>query len=637
MSWKDKARQRVTASPELDFSGGRPKLMGWQPDMVPFEDSPASVADGALSGFIDDPQSKINFFASKRFPDDPKAKDRYGLHRGDVVYVDDEGKLQKEVAGWADLARAATEYGPGFVGGAAGAMSSGPVGAATLAAGGEAWRKNIGSALGDEQTAGGNAAELAAIATVDWMGAKVGKGIGKFINRRSARDITDFDVDATVELVDLAKQYGIEITPAEASNLGSLINQQTRIGTGFDDAGDMIKKFYERRMKQEASAVESFIGDTPNPEIAGRSARDVAQTTIDDAKVARTTASEPIYNIGVRDDVRVPDEVLQSLENDPLIWKHMEKIANDPTYGLDGVPRDSTRFLDATKKTLDAEAEMLASRGDKYRAGVVGEAASRVRGMTDDIYPVYGEARSAFASQSGEVEALEQGIEGVLARVQDTSLKNQAQRLFSPTANKYDIGKMRNAFKSQGQGEEWNDLVNVYLRETWEKQNTTQAGDISKAGNWRKSVYGSVKARDNIRSALGPERFQDFENLMKVLEASQRVPKGQSMTQPAAQAAAREKFEAAPVAEASKGFGVGGLREYWANARVDSWREDLARVITNDLSLAPLEQLRHLKSLNPRSEKAIQAVTTSLSHAGLIGSRTMLSSQPSQMPQTQPK
>lgn len=622
-----KAKKRKTVR-----TTGRPSVIGHQPMTKtqvedPYTDKTASIGTAMKAGTIEDPQSQMAFYAKQRFPNDPNAVKRYGLYNGDVVYIDDEGKLQRETAGWTEVAKSVGGNALPVLGGVAGSFAS-PVVAGTLAAGGKAYTKLIGQSLGDDQSAVGNAVDLGMEFGLNYAGAKIGDVFAKrAVNRGVATDLSRYNADQTADVIARARSMGIEVTPAEASNLQSLINQQKRYGEGMDEAGDIIRRFYERRSGQEDEAINAFIGRTPHAAVANRNTHEVATQAIDDAVAARSSAAGPIYRTGVRDDILVPDEVYARMTEDPVLGPHIQRLMTNPEEGLIDVNPQSTRFLDALKKSLDARAQQLGrNEQNQYQAGVVGDAARRLRTMTDDIFPVYGQARGAYASQSGEVDDVVNNIEGVISRIRNPEISKSLPRMiFEPsTATPESITRLRRHFIAQGREGDWNDVLNVYLRNAWETQKGAITSDFSRPGKWRKVVYGSQRARDNMRAAMGRSRFNSFEDLMDVLEATSRVPKGQSMTEPAGQAAAREAFEAAPILSSAKGFGMGGLREYWVNAKVDAWRADIARVMTNERSLTTLQQLRQLRSLNPRSERAIRVVSTALTQAGVgLGSEQL--------------
>jgi len=118
-----------------------------------------------------------------------------------------------------------------------------------------------------------------------------------------------------------------------------------------------------------------------------------------------------------------------------------------------------------------------------------------------------------------------------------------------------------------------------------------------------------------MEAAMGSKRFKAFKDLMEVLEATGRVPKAQSMTEPAMQAAKAETREAAPVA--STVLKPLNLRDWWLDMKSGDWREAMAKVITSPDGIKELEKLRKLKSTSSNTEKAIEIVSTALLKSGV--------------------
>ncbi len=608
----------------------------------PFTDDPAGAGTAMLSGTVEDVDSKIALFAKNRFPDIPlnEAVKRYGVHKGDIVFVDDNGNLQQEVAGAAaTTGEFVTESGPAIVGGVIGTMLGGPYGAALGSAGGLAARKLVGQYVGDKQTAGGNAVDLAAEALLNWGATKGGELFAKhWVNRRVARDAASFNQQLTTQIIDKGRQFGIKVTPAEASGLASLINQQTRLGKGFDDAGDLIGQFYRERAGQEAAAIDDFIGVTPSGAKAGADVKAVAERTIEGAKETRRAAATPLYKQYV-DNFVLPDDVVKSFTDDPLLAKYAQKVVDDPVYGFKGSLDDNKSSLslwDAAKKALDDDAASAAKEGKMFRASRFGSSTKKITEAVDAINPGYKEARAAYAGLSPEVDAFLEGLEGSLAKSRGKGLAQSARSLFnSADVGPMDVARIRNQFVAQGKEAEWDQTLNYWLRHQWEtiKKGKGDPDGVNMAGDWRKRVFGSERQQKIMQLAMGPQRYSAFTDLMEVLEATGRVPKGQSMTQPAMEAAKQESFDAAPVASLTKGFGVGGLRDWWIANKTDAWRTSLAKVITNKDAVDTLSQLRQLRSLNPKSEKAIEVVSLALTQAGVMGGGKVLSTPPSRIPQ----
>ena len=225
---------------------------GQDPSRIKTQPAPSMpITRQIAAGTIADPAERNKYYARQRFPNDPKAAERYGYIGGDPVYVGDDGNVYREdegVATWAG-GNALPIIG-GTVGGIMGAtVGAGPMGAALGAEAGTAYTKLAANALGEDQTAGGNLWDIAVEGFLNGLGWGVGEAIGRgTAERKVAKDIGKFSKTKTVQLQQLAREkFGIDLTPAEASNLGSLIHEQTRLGMGMDEAGDLVKSFLQRR------------------------------------------------------------------------------------------------------------------------------------------------------------------------------------------------------------------------------------------------------------------------------------------------------------------------------------------------------------------------------------------------------
>lgn len=633
----DAAEQYYGAGPK---QGGTFETAGGQMPGVPTlsdTDTPMGVMDRMQSGTIEDPQAKLEFFASRRFPQLPpqEAVKRYGYVGGEPVYLDDSGGLRREnegdafipgnMAAW--LGANALPIIGSTVGGVVGA---GPAGAALGGAAGKAYTKIAGQALGDKQSALSNTVDLAAEGLLNAAGWKAGDMFGKAVfEGRVARDAGKFQKPDALALIQKAKEFGIDLTPAEASNLGSLISQQQRLGMGFDEAGDTIRQFLQKRTGQVDDAVSGFIGKPPPATTVGGYARDVGKQAIDDAVAARTTASGSNYRIIQKANPSIPDADMQALESDRLIRGYIDRALNDPELGLEGQPRNSFRVLDQAQKLMRDQADKVGKAGEKFRAGNVSGGRKQLLSTLEKTAPGYLEANAVFSRQSAPVDEMTSTLEGALSRVKDPGLKDAANSIFQGSnIGPREVASVRRQFVSQGKEKEWNDVLNHWLRSNWEGPATkdVQAGaNFSAGANFRKAVFGTKNQKQIMREAMGPDRYATFEKLMDVLEATGRVQRGQSMTEPAQQAARAEMREAAPIVDKMRGVGgLGGLRDWWIDTKVGDWRATLAKAITSPDGVLELEKLRKLKGLDPGSKNAISIVTNALTKAGVYAPASAL-------------
>lgn len=622
-------------------TGGTFDTVHGGPQVPALRDSPepAGIVTSLRTGAIEDPDARIRALAAERFPNERNPERRYGLVDGEIVYRGDDGSFYREQGTGGKVASWAGENLPAMLGAGVGAAMGGPPGAALGGATGEAVRKMAGEAQGDEQTVMGNVVDIGAEAAFDWAGAKVGDMVGKHIvNRRVVRDLPRFNAANSKQLQKLAQARGIILTPAEASNLGSLIQRQSMLNMGADEAGDLMRQFYGNRAAQVQNVIDDFIGKTPPAQVAGRSAREVGAQVIDDAAAARETATRAGYRMLDKANPRIGEKAFTALEEDDLVRGYVDKVVSDPKFAAMDQPRDSFKVVDRAQKLMADESAALKKAGRKYEARVLeGKRQELVRTM-EAVVPGYRDIRRTFAEQSRFVEDAEKGIEGVLAGLKDTRLRKAADILLSPgNVSPDDVGKARRTFMMQGRTKDWDALVNQRLRDVFERQKSTIAqGDATIGPKFHTAVYGSKRDRDIMKAAMGPQRFRDLDDLMAVLEAIGRVPKQQSITHFAGEAAKQEARSAAPVTTFLRNLKVsdpgGELLDALTDRSVEKWRAMMARIVTSPDAVGELEKLRVLRGMSPTSQKKLSVASVVLEKAGVLSTQAAVRERPTRLP-----
>lgn len=202
---------------------------------------------------VDDPQTRLRIFAKARFPDMPEAEalKRYAYVGEDAVYTGDDGKMYREappgLLGWLkeNLAARTIANALPIAGSTAGAIAGVPGGPLGIAAGagiggaaGKGYNKALANVAFDEpQSVAGNVQAMAIEGGVDAATAGIGSKVGQVIDRRrGARDLAKLDRVRTAMLHQKADAMGIELTPAELTNLASLRAQQKSLSIHQDDA-----------------------------------------------------------------------------------------------------------------------------------------------------------------------------------------------------------------------------------------------------------------------------------------------------------------------------------------------------------------------------------------------------------------
>lgn len=620
------------------------------------QDSPetAGLGTSLRAGAIEDPQARMAAYARARFPDDPNAVSRYGMLDGDVVYRGDDGNVYRETGMAGNAAEFLGRETLPFLGAAAGTVVGGPLGAGLGAAAGRGYQRVAGLAQGDRQSVGDNALDMGLEGVLSWASAKVGQILGKKIaNRRVAKDLPKLSDADTQRLVATAQKYGIQLTPAEATNLGSLIQRQTALGQGFDEASDTMRRFYGDRAEAVTRAVDDFIGQTPGAYEAGLQGQQAASGVIANARAARQAEAGPLYRMAVRPDNVVPAETsgamagagvpaqrtaIGQLLDDPFMAQQVRAVKGNSLYGMGQMDDASLPVLDQVKKNIDDMIEVAKRAGEGNKVRLLEQRRVALVNATDEAFPEYATARAVFEQASPEVTALENSRIGQVAKLEGERLAKAADMLIGGKGDPSRVAWARSQFEKAGKLDDWNTLTRQWLRDSFEKtRGSLAAGDAMAGPKWRAAVFGSQRDRDILSAALGSKDYKALESLMDVLEAVGRVPKQQSITAFATEDAKRMAVEAAPGKTALRNLDISSpmaeLRELMISRDLDAWRQTLAEAITSPQGLDELKRLRVLRGLNPRSEKAIQIASGFLGRVAELGAEAVVVPTP---PDTRP-
>ena len=275
----------------------------------------ASTGTLAVSSLADDPKYKMAYFAAKRFPNLPpeEALKRYKILGGTIAYQDDSGQwfaetakgfspksmidrvaahLSKAIPLGAEIATGVATTPLMMTGGGAAAS----IGATSAAAGaGEAFRQLLGKVLtGDPISTGEIAGEAAMAATGQGL-AKAGTVVA---GRHMARDIKRLDPKMAGQLQQKAQREGIQLTPAETTNLSSLKGQQRALGS-LPYSSDILEDFVQKRAGQVESAVYNQldkISPIDSGEVVGELARSASRNAMKDVAESRAVMASPLYN-----------------------------------------------------------------------------------------------------------------------------------------------------------------------------------------------------------------------------------------------------------------------------------------------------------------------------------------------------
>lgn len=620
----------------------------------------ASALTALKAGVPTDKQAAIKIFAQARgIPES-----RYRVVGDEIVYQANDGQYYKEIpsvftkpmtaAGY--YAPDVLEATPDIVTGIATSpmLLTGPLGVAGsaaitggVAAGTNAVRQAIAGLLGDQEFSGADVAKQGLISG----GMQVLPfGVGKYLERNIAKDIGKVNTKEVADLTQKAKALGIQLTPAELTNLPSLKSQQKVLGNiveSADTLGDFYLKRYKEQIQPEVNKFLSKISRVDDPMTAGYRGQQALKDRIVQLEQAREEGSAPLYRAAFERSVPVDvapivkdiDAMLKIAKGDEL--KALQRIKNNlyrekPSFNAQGDEvmvktfEDRLPALQRAKFDIDKMfKEESFSSMDKVIQGEVTNIKNRLVQSMGKDNPMYLEANARFEELSKPLnEFAERRAGQSLTAVSKDNLNDLANRLFN-NASPQTVRYTRQQIQAVSP-EAWNDVTRAYLQTQWEKAMKPRIGAkeprIDAGADWKTMLMGDSKSQKALLEALGPQQFQALSNLTQVLEAAGRVKKLGSDTA-FNQRALKEMEDNAPSALAAFAKVTGGIlspQKYgqffrdWATERAFANNaEQLANVIT---SKDGMNRLRELRKMSPTTPKFISGLAQLAADYGMIGS-----------------
>jgi hypothetical protein len=615
----------------------------------------ADVGTAFVGGIPTDKQAAIKFFAEKR----GLPTSRYRVVDGDIAYQADDGKFYKEISGPAATAAYYTpdvlEATPGLIVGTATAplMVSGPAGmTASIGATGATdalsnlIRQMVGKQVSGQEVSPGQVALSGLIGST----AQSVPAVAKVVSERNlVRDIATINRPEALALIKKANQQGVFLTPAEITNLSSLMGQQKVVSNLPASTKTVQTMYQDREVNQIRPAVDNFLANiSPVSDVAEAGAK--GQKALLEAKTMleaeRTAITEPIYRDAFAQSVPVDvspvigkiDDYIKTakgsqrsmlLKMKDLLYTDKPRLNDAGDVVMEKALDDRLPALQNAKFEIDKmfRDETFSSMDKKIQAQLTSLQQQLVEQMGKDN-PAYIEANKAFADASKPLDQFGQSKAGLsLTAISPDNLNQFSKRLFESNS----VPAIRYA-KQQIQKvdpDAWDAVTRAYMQDVWTNAKTpakNQRGMKLDTGNsWQNMLLGDGNTQAAIRAALSPQQFQALTDLASVLEASARVQKLGSDTAFNQEIIKQMKQQAKgdPVAMAASGAGTllqpqnwGKMISDWAvERRFANDADKIAQIIT---SPDGIKRLKELRQMSPTSAQRWALTAQLLSRYGII-------------------
>ena len=612
-----------------------------QQDTLPYEataEMGATPSAAFRAGAQTDKKAAIKEFAKARgIPES-----RYRIVGNDIVYEADDGKFYAEVPGilkapktsMAYVAPDIAEAIPSLATGIATApmMLGGPVGAAGSVAltGGASALANVGRQKiaglisGEERPL--DVGQVATSGLLDAATQLIPGGKVAAYNARTAADIGRLDPNAAAELQRMAQARGIQLTPAELTNLPSLKSQQKVLGN-IPESSDVLGRFYEKRFQEQVQpAVDEFLGSisrVSDPMTAGYRGQTALTDQLAALKKQRETLVEPYYKAAF--DVAAPVDVkpiVSRIDSMLEIAKGEEKRELQRIKDLmfrDVTVKDA-EGKEVTQKVLDDRLPALQRAKFAIDSSLESDAVKsmdkviqgELTGIKNDLVtamgannPKYLEANEAFATFSAPIDRFMSKKPGLsLTNISPDNLGQFANRVFDG-ASEQTVRYVKQQVEAANPNA-WQDITRAWLQQKWEKASGVTPGSrempVDAGATWRNLLLGNEKDRKILRAALDKDQYTALTDLTNVLEAAGRVKKIGSDTA-FNQKVLKDMGNQAGGLIQTVGKAAGSLRldaplkfvADWASERQFSKNaESIAGIITSPEGMSKLRQLRKL-------------------------------------------
>jgi len=446
------------------------------------------------------------------------------------------------------MSQAARDIAPFAIGGPAGGAFRTGAGAMARRIGGEAAGGAIAEfgkqTIEEGQISPSRVAATAALGAAGaGAGEAVGLGLNRYMNRHVAPDIDRADFNQVNRLRALADEQGIQLTPAELTNLPSLKAEQKMLGN-LPQSSDTLADFQRMRADEQIEpAIQRYldsISEQFGDEASGEMARAAANRAQDAVAQVRADQARPLYQqafaearpVNTDDLITGLSEQIRQAPEGGEIRRSLQRVrrmlgTQDETGNF--VPVQDMNTLHLAKVEIDQmlEGVNLAKRvGGTTRARLQGVKTSLLEAL-DEASPTYADARAIFADLSPGVARVREGVAGTIADLPDQQLRTVAARLFDKAKISPRAAREARQQLQAADPQAWQAIKRSYIEDAWIKaseQNLTSGGTpVSAGAKFRKRLLGNAKQMQVLRATLEPEEFSALNNIATVLEASARV------------------------------------------------------------------------------------------------------------------
>ena len=628
------------------------------------------------AGIAQDKLTKLKIYAAARFPEEGEsAVRRYWMDRdGNIEYIDDDHIIRRESPGslketLADATGSIPRFVGGVAGGAIGARLPIPGAAPTLAMVGSGLgaiaEQFVGETLGDKpKTPMQRAGAFAEGAAEAGVGELVGYGGVKLINRLkrpsgviAERLQVDYPIINQVEAqraIDLGREFGIQLNQAEIYNSPTLLNILHQASKTPGPAAEKLRIFNDQvRIPQVNAAIERELNSiSPEASVfeAGKKASQASTDALESLKGQRLGSADPYYKraktstqsvdmVPVLSEIeRRFGEALPNGTRRPGIERLRQLFVESQGVKLpDGTVKVIEKPITDVKRLIEARKEIdNLFKGEQDRAirnSIESDKTEIKKILTQQMEgasPEFATGRRIWKEKSETIDDFLYGITGknpnkkykktILGTIEALEGENVAkapQILFGADSSPEAVALAKKYIQGSDP-DAWDAIVRATLQQRLE---AVPFGSPSTYGiRFRNKVLPNVRQEAMLKTAMEPDQFKHFEDLLEVLQIANRSVYTNSQT--AFMLAGKEAVEL------EAGGGLAKAMRLPSVITPGGWmrRADLIsqirtpgyldKITTALYDPAMMNEVTKIKKLGPGAARSVRAVTLMAAIAG---------------------
>ena len=531
--------------------------------------------------FFDD-DAKIDYLASLRFPNDPLASYRYEIQDGELMYRDDNNVLQPEfdkpegVGFFGDTFKpnivpagtfAADVYGGikgakmGFRKGlnlatklpikhpvaqfavVLGSTALGGFGGNFVVGGGartarEALIEGFYDLPPEEIAAAYNDLLISSgFSSIPFGVGKTRQVLNKFIGRNDDLNRILNLRRTEADVIDEAKKLGIDLTPAEASTLATNARSIQYFLSRQPEA-DKIFNFYSNRASQVREAIEVFaneIGSGKGGDI-GRRVQEASESALIKLAKKRKDRASKLYNTlrGAEEPFRIDTNQIISkadkmLENKALDPNERTAIESFKNLLKDADDEVITDLMDIHARRSGSINDLIRTT-DGYAKKVIIGLKDEMTELMDQATPLYNLARRVYDPSKPALQLMERSAIGKLSKlIKDEQSAKALTAFFNPNVSTQSLRNAKRVLQASDPVV-FQDVKKEFVLQQLDK--FSKEFLLEEGLPQFKNYFLQGNTKNMMKEVLDPEEFDNFYNLIEVMNKAFSIQKTGSPTQP---------------------------------------------------------------------------------------------------------